>query len=124
MASTTETTPTSAGSSGARGYLVKWDWWAFPGVWAFDADVGTEGALADDAPLSDDLLGQLSRWVSDGDVQGRGDATAIDDELIDWNRRGRSLAARVRAEVPDDIPVWWFDELTGERHPVPSPDRR
>jgi hypothetical protein len=106
------------------GYLVKWDWWAFPGLWTFDADAGVEGALADDPPLSQDLLGQLSRWVSDGDVQGRGDTVAVDDELVEWNRRGRALAARVRAEVPDEIPVWWFDEVTGEHVPVVGLDRR
>jgi hypothetical protein len=106
------------------GYLVKWDWWAFPGLWAFDAEAGVEGALADDPPLSAELLGQLSRWVSDGDGQGRGDTLAVDHELVEWNRRGRALAVRVRAEVPAEIPVWWFDEVTGKCVPVTELVRR
>ena len=102
------------------GYLLKWDWWAFPGLWAYDPEAGVTGALADDPPLSAHLLEQLARWISDGDVQVSPD-DGVDAELEAWNRRGRELAARVRAEVPDTIPVWWFDEVTGERHPVPSP---
>ena len=103
------------------GYLVKWDWWAFPGLWGFDTDTLVSGALDTDPPLSDELLGQLARWISDGDVQGGPDDADAHDALIEWNARGRDLAGRVRAEVPEDIPVWWFDEVASALVPVVAP---
>jgi hypothetical protein len=83
----------------------------------------TDGEVDDDdrkaLGISAELFTDFKAWNEEWERLA--DDDELDDaawralpEVIEWNRRGYELAARLRAEVGDNVPIQYFDYVAGE----------